>query len=168
MRSLLHCLSQETDHNAWICALINQLQKDLGDDDLNEVELLTPKCLSHLKDLCRRFKDGQDEGGWNLYLNEYETDKLLTDDERDSFQKKRKNENSDHLNMEASGPLSKRRKTELVDLYETKVVIALDDEGSDVGTLQTDKAREAGSPGMQLASQKGCMSSLPDHIKVSL
>ncbi|XP_062854417.1 Fanconi anemia group E protein [Trichomycterus rosablanca] len=176
--SLLHCLRQETEQNPWASVLISQLRKDLEDVDLKEVTLLTPKCVLHLEGLCDRFKDRQDSGGWDLCLNEHETAKLFTDGERDSFQKKRKNENSDHhLNAETDGPQSKRRKTELVDQDETELVdqdetegeeVAVDQEESDVVTLQTDKEQEGISPGSQLVSQKSSMSILPDHIKTAV
>ncbi|MCJ8734971.1 hypothetical protein PDJAM_G00241390 [Pangasius djambal] len=111
--ALLRCLSQDADENPWVCALVSQLHKDIGVEEFRKDTLLTPECVLSLKDLCNRFKDSQEKGGWDRCLNEHKNDELSTD-YTDTDHKKRKSEITDlHMDAEVDEPQSKRRKTDL-------------------------------------------------------
>ncbi|XP_017324237.3 Fanconi anemia group E protein [Ictalurus punctatus] len=168
--ALLRCLSQDADENPWVCALIRQLHKDIGIEEFRRDTLLTPECVLSLKDLCDRFKDSQEKGGWDLCLNEHKTDELSTDYETDTGHKKRKSEITD-LNMDAdvNEPQSKRRKTDLAAQGDPEDgQVALGQEESDVKTIQLDKELEDYSSATPLVSEEDCSSVLPDHIKAAL
>lgn len=157
--ALLRCLSQDTDKNPWVCALVSQLYKDIGVEEFTRDTLLTSECELSLKDLCDRFKDSQEKGGWDLYLNEHKNDKLPPEYPTDVAHKKRKSEITD-LDMDAKvdEPQSKRRKTRS-DLEDGQV--------SGVQEEQLDKELEGHSsaPPPPL-SEEDCSCVLPDHIKV--
>lgn len=163
--ALLRCLSQDTDKNPWVCALISQLYKDIGVEEFTRDTLLTSECELSLKDLCDRFKDSQEKGGWDLCLNEHKNDKLSPKYPTDVAHKKRKSEITD-LDMDAmqvEEPQTKRRKTRS-DL-EDRQVSGVQEE-SDIKTAQLDKELEGHSSATPPVSEEDCPCVLPDHIKV--
>ncbi|KAM9474796.1 Fanconi anemia group E protein isoform 2-T2 [Clarias gariepinus] len=165
--ALLHCLSQDTDEDPWVCALISQLYKDIEDKDLKKVTLLTRECELSLKDLCNRFKGSQEKGGWDVCLNEHQTDKLSTEYQTDTSQKKRKSETTDlHMDGEMDEPNSKRSKTDLAAQVDTEDGLAVGQEDLDV--MQLDKELEVDSSVKPPAPEEDCSSVLPDHIKAAV
>ncbi|KAF5895260.1 Fanconi anemia group E protein, partial [Clarias magur] len=165
--ALLHCLSQDTGEDPWVCALISQLHKDIGDEDYRKVTLLTPECERSLKDLCNRFKGSQEKGGWDLCLNEHQTDELSTDYPTDTSQKKRKSEITDHhMDGEVDEPDSKRRKADLAALGDTEDGLVVGHEDLDV--MQLDKDVEEDSSIKPPVPEEDCSSVLPDHIKAAV
>lgn len=165
--ALLRCLSQDSDDNPWVCALISQLHKDLGVEKFRGGTLLTPECVLNLKELCDRFKDCQEKGEWDLCLNEHTADELSTESQTDGGPKKRKSEITDlHMGEEMDEPQSKRRRTDLVtqgDLEDRLVAVGQEES---VKTVQLDKELEGDSSVALPVTEEDCLSVLPDHIKV--
>ncbi|XP_053092353.1 Fanconi anemia group E protein isoform X1 [Pangasianodon hypophthalmus] len=166
--ALLRCLSQDADENPWICALISQLHKDVGVEEFRKDTLVTPECVLSLKDLCYRFKDSQEKGGWDRCLNQHKTDELSTDYQTDAGHKKRKSEITDlHMDAELDEPQSKRRKTDLAAQGDPEDgQVAVGQEESDVKTMQLDKELEGDSSATP--PEEDCSSILPDHIKAAV
>ncbi|GAA6106073.1 Fanconi anemia group E protein [Tachysurus ichikawai] len=168
--SLLRCLAQDAEKNPWVCALICQLYKDLGDEGFREDALLTPECVLSLKDLCDRFKDFRGKRGWDLCLNERRSDEVSGDCQTDVGLKKRKSEITEvHMDSDADEPESKRRKIDLASHggpEDRKVVVG--QEESDVKTMQLDEELEGDSSATSAVPEKDCGNVLPDHIKAAV
>uniref|UniRef100_A0A4W4ETH9 Fanconi Anaemia group E protein C-terminal domain-containing protein n=1 Tax=Electrophorus electricus TaxID=8005 RepID=A0A4W4ETH9_ELEEL len=153
--SLLHCLTQEVNKKPWICALITQLHKDIGSEDLGKGTLLTPQCIVDLKGLCERFKDSQEKGVWDLYLNEHWTCELSPDNQTDLEHKKRKREIV-CMDTERNELHSKRMKLDMSasGLTESEKLTV---EESNANTLQLDKHLEGDSPMTHQLPEEGSL-----------
>ncbi|KAI5095018.1 Fanconi anemia group E protein, partial [Silurus meridionalis] len=167
--AVLHCLSQDENKNPWMCSLISQLHKDLGVEEFRKDTLLTPECVLSLKDLCNCFKDSQEKGKWDLFLNEHKTDDMSTEYQTDTGHKKRKTEITDlHMESDLDEPHCKRRRTDLAAQSDPKDrLVVVDQEESHVKTVQRDKELE-GDSSASLPEPEDCLSLLPDHIKAAV
>lgn len=168
--ALLRCLSQDTDKNPWVCALVSLLHKDIGVEEFRRDTLLTRECVLNLKDLCDRFKESKGKRGWELCLNEYKTNDLSTDGQTYTGFKKRKSEITDHhMDANVEEPESKRRKIDLaVQGVPEDGQMAVGQEKSDEKTTQLYNELELDTSASAPVSKEDCESLLPDHIKVKL
>ncbi|KAL7884985.1 hypothetical protein AOLI_G00077550 [Acnodon oligacanthus] len=164
--ALIHCMAQEVKQKPWIRALIRQLQRDIGDEELGQNTLLSPECVVQLKGLCEKFKDPEAKGGWELYLNEHRTE-VPSDNETDSALKKRKNEVMDlDMDTDMGEPKTKRMKMDLPasDGTESEKV-AEDEEEID---MQLYCGPDRSSSSGQQPQPDDLLSILPEHIKAAV
>ncbi|KAI4884065.1 hypothetical protein NFI96_030658 [Prochilodus magdalenae] len=161
--ALLHCLDQEVNQKPWILALIRQLQRDIGDEDLGENSLFTQECVMRLKGLCEKFKDSQTKGGWELYLNEHRTE-VLADSETEIDHKKRKSEVIDlDMDTDLDEPKTKRMKLDLPASEDgERGKVAEDEEEIDMHLFCGPEGR---SPPGEESQHEGSLSVLPERIK---